>query len=75
MPVFVLIFWHERIAEKVYGRRKYDKATLDMRGVLRPEAEDHPPTSKTRERQALREKGLKLVTTFKWDPDKGTANF
>lgn len=73
LPVFVLVFWNEKLAADAYGSSP--AGPPDLRLVLHPDCGMPRSRSKSEELRILRQKGVKLVTTFKWDPVKCVASF
>ena len=77
VPVFVLVFWHKKLAEDVFGHIPFElgPGPPELRCVLHTEGDTERSQSKLKKLQALRERGVKLTTTFKWDFDTEGATF
>ena len=73
LPVFVLIFWDDELAETVLG---YDLDGFpEMRQIFHPEGCTRYIPIQKEKLQEFRQQGLRMMTTFRWNTRDSTAEF
>ena len=70
LPINILLFHHKKLLKSAFGEIVPWK-TPPLRRALHPEFEGHFDEKF----RALQQEGLKVVTTFAWDAEKGEATF
>ena len=73
VPIFVLLFYHESLVEDLYDEVPFGPP--ELRPIVHPEGDKERSQAKLKKLDTLRQKGVRLVTTLKWDAETSRAIF
>lgn len=73
VPIFVLLFYRKSLVEDVYDITPFGPP--ELRPIVHPEGDKESSQAKLKKLDILRQRGIRLVTTFKWDAEKSRATF